>query len=38
MKNAQIYDLIFQWKMKSSIERTNIIQHEINNREAKVFT
>lgn len=38
MKNAQIDDLIFQWKMKSSIERTKLIQHEINNRGAKAFT
>lgn len=38
MTNEQIDDLVFQWKMKASMERTNLIQHEINNRGAKAFT
>lgn len=38
MTNEQIDDLVFQWKMKASMERANLIQHEINNRGAKAFT
>ncbi len=38
MTNEQIDDLVFQWKMKVSMERTNLIQHEINNRGVKAFT
>ncbi|WP_195848943.1 hypothetical protein [Providencia sp. wls1922] len=38
MTNEQIDDLVFQWKMKASMERTNLIQHEINTRGAKAFT
>ncbi len=38
MTDEQIDDLVFQWKMRQSIERTNLIQHEINTRGAKAFT
>lgn len=38
MTDEQIDDLVFQWKMRQSTERTNLIQHEINTRGAKAFT
>lgn len=37
MTNEQIDDLVFQWKMKVSMERTNLIRHEINTRKERAF-
>lgn len=37
MTNEQIDDLVFQWKMKVSMERTNLIQNEINTRKERAF-
>ncbi|HGN0007853.1 hypothetical protein GY03_18860 [Proteus vulgaris] len=37
LTDDQLDDLVFEWKMKVSMERTNLIQHEINTRKEHAF-
>ncbi len=37
MTNEQIDDLVFQWKIGISKEKTRLIQNEINTRKERAF-